>query len=503
MNVAGVITATTLKGSGANLTGVLPTTSAAASGSISNGQPVILQSDGTVTKIVQTQEEVELNFPGSASQINTNDTSHHSIVYDSDQEIFLLAYKDNNITASLGKARTMVFNGSSGGSEVPIPNTDPEFFDLVYDPSTQRCALMYINGDSGNNPQVVVGVVTASGKTVHFGSPTTIESVNASTDYAVQSVSLAYDSNNEKIVACYVDNNNQLKVGVGTINPTANSISFGTLTTVAETTKHPTLVYDANAQKTIALSGVGGELSGRVGTISGTSISFGSATTLNTDARQIQAAYDSTAQKILIVYRVDNNSDVGDAVVGTVSGTSISFGSAYRFGDYGAKIPRVQYYAPTNLSYIAYMNLQNGNNTPAVRRATITGTAVTFGTIDNAWDNTTDTPNMDIAIDVSNRSIEFFGEIAANNGAYAVGCEIGSLSTNLTANNFLGFSNAAYTDGQTATIQITGAVDDAQSGLTTAKKHYVQNDGTLSTTAGSPSVEAGTAISATEIIVKG
>ena len=56
-------------------------------------------------------------------------------------------------------------------------------------------------------------------------------------------------------------------------------------------------------------------------------------------------AYDSTAQKILIVYRVDNNSDVGDAVVGTVTGTAVTFGSAYRFGDYGAKIPRVQYYA--------------------------------------------------------------------------------------------------------------------------------------------------------------
>ena len=76
-------------------------------------------------------------------------------------------------------------------------------------------------------------------------------------------------------------------------------------------------------------------------------------------------------------------------------------------------------------------------------------------------------------------------------------------STNLTSTNFPGFSNAAYTDGQTATIQITGAVDDAQSGLTTARKHYVQNDGTLSTTAGDPSVEAGVAISATEIIVKG
>ena len=68
--------------------------------------------------------------------------------------------------------------------------------------------------------------------------------------------------------------------------------------------------------------------------------------------------------------------------------------------------------------------------------------------------------------------------------------------------NFIGFSDAAYTDGNTATIQIVSSTDDAQSGLTTASKHYLQGDGTLSTTPDSPSVLAGTAISGTEIIIK-
>ena len=54
-----------------------------------------------------------------------------------------------------------------------------------------------------------------------------------------------------------------------------------------------------------------------------------------------------------------------------------------------------------------------------------------------------------------------------------------TITKHLTANNFIGFSDAAYSDGATATIQIEGSVDDAQSGLTTAKTHYVQNDGTL------------------------
>ena len=76
------------------------------------------------------------------------------------------------------------------------------------------------------------------------------------------------------------------------------------------------------------------------------------------------------------------------------------------------------------------------------------------------------------------------------------------VSTNLTTENFIGFSDAAYTDGQTANIQIISSVDDAQSGLTTGSLHYVQNDGTLSTTAGVISVEAGTALSATEISIK-
>ena len=76
-------------------------------------------------------------------------------------------------------------------------------------------------------------------------------------------------------------------------------------------------------------------------------------------------------------------------------------------------------------------------------------------------------------------------------------------STNLTSENYIGISDGAYTNGQTATIQLIGSVDDAQSGLTPGQKYYVQGDGTLSTTAGSPSVLAGKAISSTKLAIKG
>ena len=80
---------------------------------------------------------------------------------------------------------------------------------------------------------------------------------------------------------------------------------------------------------------------------------------------------------------------------------------------------------------------------------------------------------------------------------------ISSLVQNLTAENYIGISDGAYTNGQTATIQVTGSVDDAQSGLTAGQAYYVQHNGTISETADSPSVFAGTAVSASKIIVKG
>jgi len=76
-------------------------------------------------------------------------------------------------------------------------------------------------------------------------------------------------------------------------------------------------------------------------------------------------------------------------------------------------------------------------------------------------------------------------------------------TSTLGSKPFIGFSDGAYSDTATATIQVVGSVDDAQTGLTTGKKHYVQGDGSLATSPDTPEVFAGTALSATEILIKG
>ena len=77
-----------------------------------------------------------------------------------------------------------------------------------------------------------------------------------------------------------------------------------------------------------------------------------------------------------------------------------------------------------------------------------------------------------------------------------------NLGTNLTDSNFIGFADANYSSGQTATIQIIGSVDDAQSGLVSGTKYYLQRDGSLFATPDVPNIVAGTAIDSNKILIK-
>ena len=72
-------------------------------------------------------------------------------------------------------------------------------------------------------------------------------------------------------------------------------------------------------------------------------------------------------------------------------------------------------------------------------------------------------------------------------------------STNLTATNFIGLASAAISDTAAGDINVKGGINEAQTGLTIGSDYYVQTDGTLATTADTPSVKVGQAISATTI----
>lgn len=159
-------------------------------------------------------------------------------------------------------------------------------------------------------------------------------------------------------------------------------------------------------------------------------------------------AYDSNIQKIIIAYKSVSDSD-GKVIVGTVSGTSISFASPASFSTANTTYTNVIYNPDTNESIISFPD--GGNSSK--------GTSIIYD------------PEV----------------------SYVP----------LTSENYIGISRSGAADTANAIVTTKGGIAENLSGLTAGQSYYVQTDGTLSTTAGDPSVFAGTAVSATKLIVKG
>jgi hypothetical protein len=464
-----------------------------ASGTLANGQTVIIQSDGTVKAVSGESQSV-----GSAAVYESANVSGYlAATFDSTNGKVVIAYMDggnsNHGTAVVG---TVSGTSISFGTPVVFAAAQTEYISATFDSTNGKVVITY--NDDGNFGSGTAIVGTVSGTSISFGSEAVFNSG--------QSVSTStFDSTNGKVIIVFRDgaNSNYGTAVVGTISGT--SISYGS-EAVFESARidHASAAFDSsNGKVVIAYRDYGNSNYGTavVGTVSGTSISFGTPVVFNSGGNTVYTStiFDSTNNKIVIAYRDGGNSNYGAAIVGTVSGTSISFGSAVVFESATSNYISAAYDSNAGKVLIAYQDNDNSQYGTFIV-GTVSGTSISFDS-PVVYESANASPNAAV-FDSSNNKVAI-SYADAGNSNYGTSIVVQIANTNLTSTNFLGFSDAAYSDGATATIQVAGSVDDAQSGLTTAKTHYVQNDGTLSTTAGSPSVEAGTAVSATQIIVKG
>ena len=185
-----------------------------------------------------------------------------------------------------------------------------------------------------------------------------------------------------------------------------------------------------------------------IGTVSGTSISFGSEVVYNSgNSVSKDATFDTNNNKVVLVF-LDHGNSRGQVILGTVSGTGVSFSSATTYDEATVLYNQVVFDSSTNKLLVAYYDAGNSNY----------GTARVFAP---------------------------------------------AVPTNITSENFIGFAEDTVATGQPVTVNTKGAIDENQSSLTPAQQYFVQTDGTLGTSADDPSVVAGTAVTATKLIVKG
>ena len=470
---------------------------AVASGAITNGKPVIVNSTGTVSQISATASAAAF---GSEATYESASSSYNAVAFDSSNNKIVIAYTDGGATTGNAVVATVdpSDNSITFGTPVVFNNAATSYIDIVFDSNSNKVVIVYTDGGNSSYGTAIVG--TVSGTSISFGSEAVFESASTNT------VTATFDSNSNKVVVCYKDNGNSFYGTsiVGTVSST--SISFGSAV-VFESANSPHIspTFDSNSNKVvIAYSDAGDSTKGKaiVGTVSGTGISYGTAAEFESgNTVKNSAVFDSNSNKVVISYCDSGDSNKGKAVVGTVSGTSISFGSIVEFNAGETDDYISSTFDSNSNTVITIYNDRSNSDYGTINIGTVSGTDISYGgeTVFNAGGTNYIGSSFDTNV---NRVVIAYQD--AGNSSYGTAIVHKGESTNLTSENYIGIaSGGTYVDTAEATIDVVGTVNKDQSGLTAGQTYFVQTDGTLGTTADDPSVVAGTAISATELIVKG
>ena len=478
---------------------------ALASGAITNAKPIVVNANGTVSEVSQTAASL-----GTEGAFNALNSAFITTVFDSSNNKHIIVYRTSSNMRYV--VATVASDGSvSFGTDAVVISGDHQQIASAFDSTNNRVVVIFRNDNDSNHGYAIVG--SLSGTTVTWGSATEFNNANSA------SMGISFDSTAGKVVISYRNygNSSYGTAIVGTVSGT--SISFGTPVVFnSGTTGKSRSVHDSTNNKTVLFWADGEDGDGKgdavVGTISGTSISFGSTTRFEAGALNHSGiAFDSDTGKVVIAYRQNHETDGattfkrGTAIVGTVSGTSISFGTAVAFdntGDYGeSNHGNVIYDSNAKKVIVVYPRTVDGSysNRGYAFPLKVSGTTVVADT-PTEFTAGAATGYTSISFDSNvNKSLIAFKD--NGNSEYGTAVSFSPIIQNLTSENYIGIANSGAADGAGAIIDTQGAIADNLSSLTAGQSYFVQNDGTLGTTADDPSVFAGTAVSATKLIVKG
>ena len=496
------------------------------SGSVADGKPMILKTDGTLEAVGESA--VALDPPQDSHHVEVVTSQAHAVAYHPVHKRSVMVFRDLNDS---NKVKFGILNTGDGTSALTasgfgttIGSYDCYEVDIAYDPITENFVAVWRG--TNNQGYCVTLSIASSGSTITFGSvqnftgtsitepkvacgntsgnsfgnaviiwknqaspnrghvilfnlePPNRNMVQRTTGYfnngATLEIDIGYDPDTDRFLIVYRDNSNS-DYGTCKVVEVANNtgVDNSTLTlgsaVVYDSNRSDdnTLAYDTTANKMVIVweknnaVGSGDRIYARVGTITGgstNSISFGTAVEVSssnsfTGTSVLKTIHDPDANKLIVLYRLASPNEYARAKTGTVSGTSISFSSN----------------EDSNISLSTNMTRLG----------------------------------VSIAYDTNIKATIYSFTKSSDNSVFAGKIKTQNIVTNLTSSNYIGIADAAYTNGQTATVQTLGAIDDAQSSLTIGSKYYVQPNGTIGTSAGSPSVEAGLAVSATNLLVKG
>lgn len=465
-----------------------------ATGAISAGDPLMLNSNGTVSKITGVN-------PVSGTNFVSNNSSIMDVVYDTNANKAVILYLDNDNSSYL-TAVVATFSGSTITFGTPVVVLSTAFSGgnarIVFDSSNNKVVVaMYT---STQNLAIKFYVGTVSGSSISFGTavdyslPSFSGYANAHNDFDI-----AFDSTANKVVVARAfyevtevtpgssyDRTIKTDIAVGTVSGT--SISFGSAASINDQTNsgffsgtvavnhYISIVYDSNANKTLVFlhryDYIGGFTTKNhfyLGTVSGTSVTTGSETEYTVGAGTSKLAIGNDS----ISYDPDNAKTIFVDYNGTLNFVAVS-GSTITFGAGTSKT----WSSPFVMAYD-----ENLNKTIVLADGVFfyqVGLSGTTFTISSAYIVSLDDVSFPAMVyDPDN--LNCYGVYTQSaTGGYEVVVPASYPTTDYVTDTFIGFAGESVADGELVPVQLYGVNGD-QSAITINQEYYLAYDGTLTT----------------------
>ena len=516
INVTGVVTATSYRGDGSSLTGIeaAPTVQGTVSGNIAANSATIVNSSGNFAAC-------EALAVGGGAVQEFSDTINAS----ANDQVNICSVGTDKILVAYNKGAngTYVRCGTIGGAaketvtwgtELQIYNATSNWLQIGWDTGTSRWVCLYTHGDD-NEPYSTVGEL--SGTTLTKGNEQDWGADGTTSEHLFRYCSnpgwwvwffrLTSDNDNGSLKRVVVNTNNTLTMGGIQNNWQSGATYPQDMTDVSQSGasqhSHVALIYrwssvittrtcETYSNNTFA-TGNAVNLSG--GNDQNARTAYGKWTDSNGIAQNIivgifKDTSDSNKLKIRPGNVVQSGSPYFDWQTeqtldeGNTDSYSLTFNPA-------TELFVVTYTLGGDIKMKNCSVLSSASGGQAAWDVVVKNTVtVLSGSGDNFWGASDGT---------SKRVALAYRSTTGSDGDVQVLRT--AASSTLTANNMIGFTGAdSYTNGQTATVKVVGNVS-TQSGLTPGEKYYVQDNGTLATTAGSVNVVAGKALSATQLLI--
>ena len=459
---------------------------------ITSGDPIKVIDD-TGAKVAKLDGDA-ITYDTAFTSFGDTDTYQPNDMCEADGAFLLVQRKDDGVDESFTAniIRVNQDDTVSIGTEVTIitglagHETDAKCCSIT---GTNKVCITYHEFDGTyNNAKCVIG--TIDGTTLTLGTP-----VNIYFDGALK-IDCTYDSIQEKIVFLY----HYTTTGIFSYRVKASSATVsGTSVSLVDssTLENSFADYSSTTGKSISYDPVSGNVVvlylsstdgyGRVGTVSGTSISFGTRVAFSTGTPTLATiCADSFNGKVLIAYQ---ESSTGKSIVGSISGTVISFGTPVLFESGDAWYPSASYSRSSNQVSITYRDSNNSDYFTIIT-GRISGTSITYGS-----SNQIDASGTGISVNASKdrgQVLAVMDKSGTDDRYYRV--------INLSdIPEFFGIAQETGLVDTTNTVTLPYNISGIHSSATPGSYAYIQYDGTLGTTVTSHKI--GQYLSATELLI--